>query len=83
MRDKTRANFCDYFKPQPGHPWPAALASFPSAKPNPGAFQAPAAGRTAAAKARVDDLFGGAPDASSNGAREGLDALFGGKGEKK
>ncbi len=66
VRDKTRANFCDYFKPRPG------------------AFRAPAAGLTAAAKARVDELFGGAPDTSpKGGAREGLDALFGGKGEKK
>ena len=98
VRGKMRANFCDYFKPQPGLtlrqderakrvglPFrPAALASIPSAKPRPGAFQTSDAGRTAAAKTRVDDLFGGAPDAlPKGGAREGLDALFGGKGDKK
>jgi hypothetical protein len=66
VRDKTRANFCDYFKPRPG------------------AFQAPDAGRTAAAKARIDDLFGGtAPDSSGSNARDGLDALFGKKGDKQ
>ncbi len=66
VRDETRANFCDYFKP------------------NPGAFQAPAAGRTTAAKARVDELFGGAPGATPGGSpRDALQDLFGGKGEKK
>ncbi len=66
VRDKTRANFCDYFKPRPG------------------AFRAPDAGRTAGAKARVDDLFGGAPDASpKGGVHDALQDLFGGKGEKK
>ena len=66
VRDKTRANFCDYFRPRPG------------------AFRAPDVGRAAAAKARVDELFGGVTNSSpTGGSRDALDDLFGGKGEKK
>jgi len=67
VRDKTRANFCDYFRPRPA------------------AFQVQdAAGRTAEAKARIDNLFGGAPEAPPRrDVRDALDGLFGDKGDKK
>ncbi len=65
VRDKTRANFCDYYQPRPG------------------AWTAPDATRTAAAKTRLDGMFAGNVPADKPDARTGLDTLFGGKGEKK
>jgi hypothetical protein len=51
-------------------------------KPRPGAYRAPDAAKSAAAKSRVDALFGAgeAPAAEADPARGALDDLFGGKG---
>jgi hypothetical protein len=53
-------------------------------KPRPDAFAASAPAKSAAAKSRVDALFGGRGDApaAADGARDKLDDLFGGKGGK-
>jgi hypothetical protein len=63
VRDKEGANFCDWFKPQPG------------------AFAVKAGERNAAAKSRIDALFGAGASAPAapDPARNRLDELFGGK----
>lgn len=66
VRDKESANFCDWFKPQPG------------------AFAVRAGARNAAAKSKIDALFGSGAEApaAADPARRRLDDLFGGKKEK-
>jgi hypothetical protein len=65
VRDKERANFCDYFKPRPGAFRAADVARSHAAK----------------ARVDAMFGAGQAPAATDDPARRALDDLFGGKGE--
>jgi hypothetical protein len=65
VRDKERANFCDYFKPRPGAYRAQDLAKSQAAKSRVDALfgraEAPVA-ENDPARGALDDLFGGKPD---------------------
>jgi hypothetical protein len=70
-------------EPRAEHPRDAERANFCDYfKPRPGAHAPPDAARTAAARSRVDSLFGGKPSDTAGSAHDLLNDLFGGKGRK-